>query len=114
MWLPVRPATLWMRVMSFVGLSCPGIAGRMVVGQRANIYLPAPRGPRSRRLWTQRPHSIHPAILVKRDCLGPKQAVGRHMTPGAKMPEKGSFRESCAIQMRSPRFLMLPLPRSPA
>jgi hypothetical protein len=34
---PVRPATLWMRVVSMA--SGKGIAGRMVVRQRANIEL---------------------------------------------------------------------------
>ncbi len=36
---PVRPATLWMRVVSRT--SARGIAGRMVVSRRASIDVPA-------------------------------------------------------------------------
>jgi hypothetical protein len=39
---PVRPATLWMRVVSMA--SAKVMAGRMVVSRRANIDLPAPGG----------------------------------------------------------------------
>jgi hypothetical protein len=58
---PVRPATLWMRVVSMA--SARVIAGRMVVSQRASIDLPAPGGPSRRRLWSQRLHhiSLHPS-----------------------------------------------------
>jgi hypothetical protein len=45
---PVRPATLWMRVVSMA--SARVIAGRMVVSRRASLDVPTPGGPSSRRL----------------------------------------------------------------
>ena len=51
---PVRPATLWIRVVSMA--SARVIAGRMVVSRRASIDLPAPGGPSSRTLWAERLH----------------------------------------------------------
>ena len=53
---PVRPATLWMRVVSMA--SARVIAGRMVVSRRASIDLPAPGGPRRRTLWAERLHHL--------------------------------------------------------
>jgi hypothetical protein len=40
---PVRPATLWIRVVSMAWVRV--IAGRMVVGRRASMDVPAPGGP---------------------------------------------------------------------
>ncbi len=54
--LPVRPATLWMRMVSMA--SAKVITGRMVVSRRASIDLPAPGGPRRRTLWAERLHHI--------------------------------------------------------
>jgi hypothetical protein len=51
---PVRPATLWMRVVSMA--SGRVIAGRIVVSRRANLDLPAPDGLRRRTLGTERLH----------------------------------------------------------
>ena len=53
---PVRPATLWMRVVSMA--SARVIAGRMVVSRRASIGLPGPGGPRRRTLWAERLHHV--------------------------------------------------------
>src|SRR5215510_361101 len=53
---PVRPATLWIRVVSMA--SARVIAGRMVVRRRASIDLPAPEGPSKRRLWAERLHHV--------------------------------------------------------
>jgi hypothetical protein len=46
---PVRPATLWMRVVSRA--SARRMAGTMGVSRRASIDFPAPGDPRSRTLW---------------------------------------------------------------
>jgi hypothetical protein len=43
---PVRPATLWRRVVSIASANV--IAGRRVVSRRASIDVPAPGGPRRR------------------------------------------------------------------
>ena len=53
---PVRPATLWIRVVSIA--SARVIAGRMVVSRHASIDLPAPRGPSKRTLWSERLHDL--------------------------------------------------------
>jgi hypothetical protein len=53
---PGRPATLWMRVAAMA--SGRVSASRMVVRRRASLDLPAPGGPRSRRLWSERLHSL--------------------------------------------------------
>ena len=53
---PVRPATLWMRVVSMA--SARVMAGRMVVSRRASIDLPAPGGPSRSTLWAERLHNI--------------------------------------------------------
>jgi hypothetical protein len=52
----VRPATRGVRVVSRG--SGRVMAGRIVVSRRASLDLPAPRGPRSRRLWSERPHML--------------------------------------------------------
>src|SRR5262245_28758982 len=54
---PVRPATLWIRVVSMA--SARVIAGRMVVSRRASIDLPAPGGPSKRTLWAERLHNLY-------------------------------------------------------
>ena len=54
---PVRPATLWIRVVSMA--SARDIAGRMVVSRRASIDSPAPGGPSKRTLWAERRHHVH-------------------------------------------------------
>ena len=53
---PVRPATRWRRVVSRA--SARVIAGRMVVSRRASLDFPAPGGPSSRRLWSERPQPV--------------------------------------------------------
>jgi hypothetical protein len=53
---PVRPATLWIRVVSRV--SARRIVGRRVARHRASIDLPAPGGPSRRTLWSQRLHHL--------------------------------------------------------
>jgi hypothetical protein len=53
---PVRPATRWMRVVSRA--SGRVMAGRMVVSRCASIDLPAPGGPKSRTLWSERLHDL--------------------------------------------------------
>jgi site-specific DNA recombinase len=61
---PVRPATLWMRVVSMALARV--IAGRMVVSRRASIDFPVPGGPKSERLWTEHPHDVlHRLATVK-------------------------------------------------
>jgi hypothetical protein len=55
---PVRPATLWMRVVS--SASARRIAGKIVVSRRASIDVPTPGGPRRRTLWTE---CLHPLQL---------------------------------------------------
>jgi hypothetical protein len=52
----VRPATRWIRVVS--SASAGLIAGRMVARRRASLDFPAPGGPRSKRLWSERPHNF--------------------------------------------------------
>jgi hypothetical protein len=44
---PVRPATLWIRVVSMA--SARVIAGRRVVSRRASLDVPAPGGPSKSR-----------------------------------------------------------------
>jgi hypothetical protein len=53
---PVRPATLWIRVVSMA--SARVIAGRMVVSRRASIDLPAPGGPSKSTLWSEHLHEF--------------------------------------------------------
>jgi hypothetical protein len=61
---PVRPATLWMRVVSMA--SARVMAGRMVVSRRASIDVPAPGGPMRRTLWAERLHHVQLHIGYKR------------------------------------------------
>jgi hypothetical protein len=51
---PVRPATLWMRVVSRASVSV--IAGRRVGSRRAHVDLSAPDGQRNKRLC---PECLH-------------------------------------------------------
>jgi hypothetical protein len=60
---PVRPATLWRRVVSRA--SARVIAGRMVVSRRASIDFPTPGGPSSSTLC---PQCLHPFSLYLRRC----------------------------------------------
>jgi hypothetical protein len=53
---PVRPAILWMRVVSRA--SARGIAGRIVVSRRASLDVPAPGGPSRSRVWSKRLHHL--------------------------------------------------------
>jgi hypothetical protein len=52
----VRPATLWMRVVSRA--SGRVMACRIVVRRCASLDVPAPGGPRIRTLWSQRLHCV--------------------------------------------------------
>jgi hypothetical protein len=67
--LPVRLATRWMRVVSRA--SGRVIAGRMVVSRCASLDLPAPGGPSSRTLGSQRLHPLQPRhVPVERSRQG--------------------------------------------
>jgi hypothetical protein len=52
---PVRPATLWIPVVSIA--SARRIAGRMVVSRRASIDFPTPGDPNEEDVWVRTPAS---------------------------------------------------------
>jgi hypothetical protein len=62
---PVRPATLWMRVVSMA--SARVMAGRIVVSRRASIDLPAPGGPSKSTLWAECLHSVQFRYALSRN-----------------------------------------------
>jgi hypothetical protein len=60
---PVRPATLWMRVVSMA--SARVIAGRMVVSRCASMDVPVLGGARRKGLWAEHPYSILTVIKTR-------------------------------------------------
>jgi hypothetical protein len=60
---PVRPATLWIRVVSMA--SDRLMAGNMVVSRRASIDFPTPGGPRRRTLGSERLHHFHRWVGIR-------------------------------------------------
>jgi hypothetical protein len=61
---PVRLAKRWIRVVSMASASV--IAGRSVVSRRASIDVPAPGGPRRRRLWAERLHDLQFYLAISK------------------------------------------------
>jgi hypothetical protein len=90
---PVRPATLWIRVVSMA--SARVMAGRIVVRRRASIDVPVPGGPRRRILWAERLRHVHLH-------LGPWPRPKRSLLMGRGLAE-------CAAP-RTDRFLGHPDP----
>jgi hypothetical protein len=84
-WAPVRPATLWMRVVSMA--SARVMAGRMVVSRRASIDLPAPGGPNIRMLWTQFLHRLDLHVHVSVWWLIMRPGRERHQPPSLQALE---------------------------
>jgi hypothetical protein len=59
---PVRPATECMWVVSSASARVMG--GKMLVSRRASTDFPAPGGPISRMLWSERPPPLHARLRL--------------------------------------------------